>query len=153
MEGYASAKKYIGKKKYNYFSVTLYLFKDKYYQEIRDFYTSDIVICEASDDDVLVFSKYFSADYEQSLELFSQDADMLEFLDSLEDEEKNNYITQFYVNFQESIIEYACGNYKEESKNLPQIGGGLDNGFYELYCDDSCFEESLKLLGEKAVEV
>ena len=69
----------------------------------------------------------YDLDYNDALEYFGADADTLEFLKELDEDEKENLHLQLVVNHEEKWAIWRMGHWFRDTKNLSQLGNGIDN--------------------------
>jgi len=66
-------------------------------------------------------------DYEVALSYFDADAGTTEFLEKLDDDEKENLHFQSVVNIHEKYAVWRMGHWRRNTSHLPQLGNGIDN--------------------------
>ena len=69
----------------------------------------------------------YDLDYADALIYFGADADTLEFLKELDEDEKENLHLQVVVNHEEKWAIWRMGHWFRNTKHLQQLGNGIDD--------------------------
>ena len=70
-------------------------------------------------------------DYNGAKSYFALDADTLEFLGTLTDDEKENFNMCVLFYPEKEMVQYTYGNAFEKSEHLEQFGNGIDNTVWQ----------------------